>query len=170
MLFENIFYSRIINFLIVFFFLLFFQSLISDWITIQGARLDLGIFILVYLALNYSSNEAVIFGFIWGILLDVMNPSLLGLGTLIKVILGFSLANFKSQLYFETSLPRALIIFGAVIFNELVYNLVALNGNFTSLANIFFRFTLPSALYTSLVGSLFWLWRDKTRTLKAGAQ
>ena len=170
MLFENIFYSRIINFLILFFFLLFFQSLISDWITILGARLDLGIFILVYLALNYSSNEAVIFGFIWGILLDVMNPSLLGLGTLIKVILGFSLANFKSQLYFETSLPRALIIFGAVIFNELVYNLVALNGNFTSLANIFFRFTLPSALYTSLVGSLFWLWRDKTRTLKAGVQ
>lgn len=170
MLFENIFYSRIINFLILFFFLLFFQSLISDWITILGARLDLGIFILVYLALNYSANEAVIFGFIWGILLDVLNPSLLGLGTLIKVLLGFALANFKSQLYFETSLPRALIIFGAVIFNELVYNLVALNGNFTSLANIFFRVTLPSALYTSLVGSLFWLWRDKTRTLKAGVQ
>src|SRR3970040_939958 len=97
MLFENIFYSRIINFLILFFFLLFFQSLISDWITILGARLDLGIFILVYLALNYSANEAVIFGFIWGILLDVFNPSLLGLGTLTKVILGFALANRSEE-------------------------------------------------------------------------
>lgn len=156
--------------MIVFFFLLFFQSLISDWITIQGARLDLGIFILVYLALNHSATEAVIFGFIWGVLVDVLNPSLLGLGTLIKVILGFALANFKSQLYFETSLPRALIIFGAVVFNELSYNLVALNANFTSWANIFFRFTLPTALYTSLVGSLFWLWRNKTNLVKAGVK
>lgn len=168
MFFENIFYSRIINFLILFFFLLFFQSLISDWITIMGARLDVGIFILVYLALNYGATEAVIFGFVWGILLDVLNPTLLGLGTLIKVVLGFTLANFKSQLYFETSLPRALLIFGAVVFNELIYNLVALNANSTSLANLFFRFTLPTALYTSLVGILFWLWRDKTHTLKAG--
>ncbi|OGC76432.1 MAG: rod shape-determining protein MreD, partial [candidate division Zixibacteria bacterium RBG_16_40_9] len=97
MFFENIFYSRIINFLILFFFLLFYQTLIADWITLQGARLDLGIFVLVYLALNYSPTETVIFGFIWGLLQDVFHPSLLGLGALIKTALGFGLANFKSQ-------------------------------------------------------------------------
>ncbi len=167
MFFENIFYSRVINFLILFFFLLLYQTLIADWITLSGARLDLGIFVLVYLALNYSPTEAVIFGFLWGLLQDVFNPSLLGLGALLKTTLGFVLANFKSQLYTETWVARALIILAAVICHELIYNLVALNAKLDSLVYILLRFTLPTAVYTSLVGSLFWWWRAKSTRVEA---
>lgn len=167
MFFENIFYSRVINFLILFFFLLLYQTLIADFLTLSGARLDLGIFVLVYLALNYSATEAVIFGFLWGLLQDVFNPSLLGLGALIKTSLGFVLANFKSQLYTETTLARALIILAAVICSELVYHVVALNAKLDSLAYILLRFSLPTAVYTSVVGSLFWWWRAKSSRMEA---
>jgi rod shape-determining protein MreD len=136
--------------------LILFQTFIAGAVTIGGVKLDLSIVILVYVALSRGPITGVIFGFLIGLLGDVFTPQVLGGGALVKCLIGFSVGSFKDNLYLDSLYSKGGIIFFSLILNDLLYYIFT-SGLNTSLLETLIRYTLFSALYTSIVGMFIFL-------------
>jgi rod shape-determining protein MreD len=132
--------------------LVLFQTFIAGAVTIGGIKLDLSIIILVYVALRRGPVSGVIFGFLIGLLTDVFTPQALGAGALVKCMIGFSVGSFKDSLYLDSWYSKGGMIFFALMLNDLLYY-VFTGGLNVSLVETLIRYTLFSALYTSIVGT-----------------
>jgi rod shape-determining protein MreD len=145
--------TKIISGAVILLVLILFQSLLSEVVTIRGAKLDLAIILLVFIALTRGPKYGVIFGFFIGLLLDVYTPQTLGWGALVKCLIGFVVGNFKDNLYLESLYSKGGLIFFTLAFNDLLYYIFATGIN-TSTFRILVNYSLPSAFYTSVVGML----------------
>jgi rod shape-determining protein MreD len=152
--------SKILFAIFLLFILIVFQSFFSGVVSIKGIRLDLAIFILVYVGLSRGPAQGAIFGFLIGLLLDIFTPERLGLGALIKSLVGFLVGNFKDHLYLESSYSKGAIIFLSVLLNDLFYNFLSQGATIFTFQTILY-YSLPSALYTSLVGILIFVILEK---------
>jgi rod shape-determining protein MreD len=148
-------FSKVLSGVVILFMLVFFQSLLSDAVTIRGIKLDLGIIILVYVALTRGSIYGMIFGFAIGLLSDVFTPATLGWGALVKCTIGFSLGSFKDHLYLEGLYAKGAVIFISLLLNDLIYYLLVTGA--TSTFSTLIGYSLPSAVYSSVVGMLIFL-------------
>jgi rod shape-determining protein MreD len=153
MFWGNANFSKILSGAVILFILVFFQSLLSDLVSLWGIRLDLGIIILVYVALTRGPTYGIIFGFAIGLLLDVFTPATLGWGALVKCLIGFILGSFKDSLYLESLYSKGAVILLALLLNDLLYYLMVTGVN-ASTFNTLTGWSLPSAVYTSVVGIL----------------
>lgn len=153
-------FSKIIYAIFLLFILIIFQSFFSEVVTIKGIRLDLAVLILVYIGLTKGPAQGVIFGFLIGLLLDVFAPQRLGLGALIKSLIGFTVGNFKDNLFLESPYSKGAIVFLSVILNDLLYHLLS-EGVTLFTFNTILYYSLPSALYTSGVGVLLFIILEK---------
>ena len=156
MLWGNVMFSKVLPGVLVLFVLILFQSLLSSVVTIAGIKLDLAIIILVYLALTRGRNYGLIFGFLIGFLSDVFTPQTLGLGALVKCLIGFTLGSFKDNLYLESLYSKGAVIFLTLLLNDFLYYVFAV-GVKSSTLRILSHYSLPSAFYTSVVGMLIFL-------------
>lgn len=149
-------FSKILSALFLLFILIVFQSFFSDVVSIKGIRLDLAIFVLVYVGLSRGPAQGAIFGFLIGLLLDILTPERLGLGALIKSLVGFTVGNFKDRLFLESPYSKGAIVFLGVLLNDLFY--LPLSGGVTPFTfQTILYYSLPSALYTSVVGILIFV-------------
>ena len=153
-------FSKILYAIFLLFILIIFQSFFSGVVTIKGIRLDLAVLILVYIGLTKGPAQGVIFGFLIGLLLDVFTPQRLGLGALIKSLIGFTVGNFKDNLFLESSYSKGAIIFLSVILNDLLYHLLSEGVTLFNFHNILY-YSLPSALYTCGAGVLLFVVLEK---------
>ncbi len=154
--------------------LILFQSLLSGVVIIAGIKFDLAIVILVYVALTRGANYGLVFGFLIGFLLDIFTPQTLGLGALVKCLIGFTLGSFKDNLYLESLYSKGGLIFFALILNDFLYYIFTTGVN-SSIFRILGNYSLPSAFYTSMVGMLIFLAASKIhgerlKTEKGSAQ
>jgi rod shape-determining protein MreD len=136
--------------------LILFQTFIAGAVTIGGIKFDLSIVILIYVALSRGPVSGLIFGFLIGLLADIFTPQVLGWGALVKCLIGFSVGSFKDNLYLDSLYSKGGMIFFALILNDLLYYIFT-SGLNTSLLETLIRYTLFSALYTSIVGMLIFL-------------
>jgi len=157
-------FSKILYAVFLLFILIIFQSFFSEVVTIKGIRLDLAVLILVYIGLTKGPVQGVIFGFLIGLLLDVFTPQRLGLGALIKSLIGFTVGNFKDNLFLESSYSKGAIIFLSVILNDLLYHLLSEGVTLFTFHTILY-YSLPSALYTCGVGVLLFVVLEKKFSL-----
>lgn len=149
-------FSKILSGVVILFILIFFQSLLSGVVTIMGVKFDLAIVMLVYIALTRGPTYGMIFGFLIGLLLDVFTPQTLGWGALVKCLIGFTVGNFKDNLYLESLYSKGGVIFFALILNDFLYYIFASGVN-PSTFRILSHHSVPSAFYTSMVGMLVFL-------------
>jgi rod shape-determining protein MreD len=157
-------FSKILYAIFLLFILIAFQSLFAEVVAVKGIRLDLAIFILVYVGLTKGPVQGVIFGFLTGFLLDVFTPERLGLGALIKSLIGFAVGNFKEHLFLESSYSKGAIVFLSVILNDLFYHLLSEGVTLFAFQTILY-YSLPSALYTCGVGILLFVVLEKKFSL-----
>jgi rod shape-determining protein MreD len=156
MLWGNVILSKLLSGVLVLFSLVLFQSLLSGMVTIAGIKLDLAIIILVYLALTRGRNYGMAFGFLIGFLSDVFTPGTLGLGALIKCLIGFTLGSFKENLYLESLYSKGAVVFFTLILNDSLYYTITTGLSHSTFEGLS-RYSLPSALYTSVIGMLIFL-------------
>lgn len=128
-----------------------FQSFFSGAVAIMGVKFDLSIVLLVYVALSRGPAFGVTFGFLIGLLLDVFTPQTLGWGALVKCLIGFSVGSFKDSLFLDSLLSRGGMVFFALVVNDVLYYVFTTGINGSTL-RILTHDSLPSALYTSIVG------------------
>jgi rod shape-determining protein MreD len=153
-------FSKILYAILLLLILIIFQSFFSEVVSIKGIRLDLAILILVYIGLTKGPTQGVIFGFLIGLLLDVFTPQGLGLGALIKSLIGFAVGNFKDNLFLESSYSKGAIVFLSVIFNDLLYHLFSEGVTLFTFHTILY-YSLPSAFYTCGAGVLLFVVLEK---------
>jgi rod shape-determining protein MreD len=156
MFWGNAIFSKVVTGAVVLFILILFQSLLSDVVTIAGIKFDLAIVIIVYVALTRGADYGLVFGFLIGLLLDVFTPQTLGIGALVKCLIGFTLGSFKDNLYLESLYSKGGLIFVALILNDFLYY-VFTSGVNVSTFRILSHYSLLSAFYTSMVGMLIFL-------------
>ena len=154
MFWNNIDYSKIIRGALILLFVVIFLSLLSEPLQVANVKLDLPLFLVIYVGLTRGTREGVAHGFLIGLLVDVLNPSFLGLNTLIKTMLGYLAGNFKDNLFLEPIHFKGLIIFLALIFNDLVYYLIWSGFDPTVVLRTIFFSSILSGIYTSGVGML----------------
>ena len=157
-------FSKILYVILLLFILIIFQSFLSEVVSIKGIRLDLAILILVYIGLTKGPAQGVIFGFLIGLLLDVFTPQRLGLGALIKSLIGFSVGNFKDNLFLESSYSKGAVVFLSVFLNDLLYHLLSEGVTLFTFHTILY-YSLPSAIYTCGVGILLFIVMEKKFSL-----
>jgi rod shape-determining protein MreD len=158
-------FSRVLYAIFVIFILVAFQSFFADAVSIKGMRLDLAILVLVYVGLTKGSTQGVVFGFLIGLLLDVFTPEKLGLGALIKSLVGFAVGSFKDKLFLESSYSKGAIVFLCVLLNDFLYHLLSEGVTIFTFHTILY-YSLPSSLYTCGVGILLFVILEKKFSYK----
>lgn len=162
---RNLNLSKAANTLFLILIVVLYQSLFSGLLTIHRISLDLPLLILVYVGLTRGPASGAIFGFFVGFLLDLYNPSFLGLGAFIKTCLGYLVGSFKDNLYLESNLSKGVVIFFSLLLNDLTYYFFSSGLNLSYVFFVFLNYSLLSGFYTALVGLIF-LWFLQIRKAK----
>jgi len=162
---QNLNLSKAASMVLLILMVVIYQSLFAGLLTIQRISLDLPLLLLVYVGLTRGPVTGAIFGFFVGFLLDLSNPSFLGLGAFIKTCLGYLVGSFKDNLYLETNLSKGVVVFFGLLLNDLVYYFFSSGLNLSYTFSIFLNYSLLSGLYTALVGLIF-LWLVQIRKAK----
>lgn len=131
---------------VAFFFCLIQASVIFS-IRILDVIPNLIIIILIYIALFYGW-VAMYFGFFMGLFQDFYSTSNLGYNTLINTNIGYLLGILSSYIYKDNVFFQAVIIFGISLLTSF---LLSLFGRELSIFN-FWRYIVPSSLYTTVIG------------------
>ena len=156
MLWGNTAFSRIFSGVLYVLALILYQTFVSDATSILGIKFDLSIVILVYIALSRGPVSGAVFGFILGLLADIFTPQTLGLGALVKCLVGFSVGSFKDSLYLDSWYSKGIMIFFVLIINDLLYYLLTRGLNAATFETLI-NYSLLSAVYTSGVGMIIFL-------------
>ena len=153
-------FSKILYAILLLLILIIFQSFFSEVVAIKGIRLDLAVLILVHIGLTKGPTQGAVSGFLIGILLDVFAPERLGLGAAIKSLIGFTVGNFKDNLFLESSYSKGVIVFLGVALNDILYHLFSEGMTLFTFHTILYH-SLPSALYTCGAGVVLFFVLEK---------
>jgi len=157
MIYKNIPFGRIVFVTFILFTVVAFQSFFSELTKIDWVKLDFPLLILVYLSLSKGAKEGAFFGFLIGFILDILNPSFLGLNALIKSTIGFAIGSFKDTLFLESFIYKITMVFLAILANDFLFFLFSTDLNFKITVENIWSISIFSALYTGGVGILVFL-------------
>ena len=127
-------------------------TMVGPLMSIGPVAPDFPIIALVILSLAAGPVPGTIGGFLLGLVQDLSNPSLLGVQALCKTVLGFGLGRLRGRLVHGMPLVEATVIGIAVLAHDLVYLVIKANLSDESSFLSFFTLTLPTAIYSGLVG------------------
>ena len=159
-----------ITFLVCLLAVLMYESLLHPLVTIAGVKPDLALIFTTYFALTCGSLEALIFGFVSGFFIDLLAPSLLGWGTLLRLGLGFWMGSFKDNLFLESFYSKGIIAGLAVLGYEIFYELVKSAFSLSATVYTLTRFSLPSALYSALVAFVWFYFAQRKKRREISLQ
>ncbi len=127
-------------------------EMVGPLIAIGGVAPDFTIIALVILALAAGPGPGSVGGFLFGLIHDISNPTLLGLQALCKSGLGFGLGRLRGRLVHGMPLVEATVVAISIVAHDLVFliiqSILTSEGNILSL----FTWTLPTAVYSGLAG------------------
>ncbi len=154
---KNFNYQKIIFIIFILFLIVLYQSFFMELFKINEVKFDLPILIIVYLAILRGSKDGALFGFWVGFILDVFTPHLLGLGALIKCLIGFFVGNFKETLFLDSIFSKVSVLFLSVLFNDIFYYLFSTGFDLQKTFEVLWCSSFFSGLYTSLWGFILFV-------------
>jgi rod shape-determining protein MreD len=128
------------------------QATVVPHIAIAGIRPDLAIVVTVLLGTARGSTHGTIAGFCIGLAQDLTNPAFLGLNALTKSLLGFTSGTLRGHLNASNLPMHAGVLFLAVLGHDLVYWTIFTHLALSDLFMGLLTRSLPTALYTAVVG------------------
>jgi rod shape-determining protein MreD len=160
---KNIDYLEIVRGVLILLLVVVFESLFSDPLQVANVKLDLPLLLVIYIGLTRGAKEGLMYGFLIGLLLDVLAPHSLGLNAFIKTILGYTVGSFRKNLFVESIHFKGLVIFLALIFNDLVYYTVYSGVDLSAILGIIFFSSVLSGIYTSGIGMLVFFIKERLK-------
>lgn len=131
------------------------QMTLAERIAIGGVGPDFVLLLIVFLVMGREGGlYPIIIGFSIGFLQDLQNPSFLGLNALCKTLTAFATAKIAFRMAHDHPLFQSLLIMAAVIAHDLIYLPVFTGLEFGEIFLYLFRQTIPTALYTAVIGTL----------------
>ena len=129
------------------------QSTVFGRFTVLGVRPDLPILVLIFLVNGSGHAESIIYGFLIGFLQDVYSPEFLGINSFIMSLMAYILDNVRERLTIENFSVKTGEAFLACIVHDILLLSFYTGMEVSIMQNLFFRESLPGAVYTS--GLLF---------------
>ncbi len=143
-------FVKSLSFLII---ALILQQTVVKLISIGNIRPDLVLVVLVAISLRYGTVVGLFSGLFIGIIQDVYAIETLGANALAKCLVGYFTGLFDEKVL--KIMPATKIFFLGIAFflHDLVYGF-AVNLSWPVLAEALLRYSIPSAIYTLLLGAL----------------
>lgn len=101
----------IITVFLFYFLALILETTLFHHLSIFGAKPDLVLIVLVFLAVRKGSYEGEVYGFIGGLLEDFISSAVLGLQALVKTVVGFAVGFFENKLEEDSALLVIIFVF-----------------------------------------------------------
>ncbi len=131
-------------------FLVIFSIIQPTWleyIAMFGIKPNLFLIYTIIISCHYSKKEGAIVGFFFGLIMDLLSGSIIGLNGCLMLILAFFTAHFCEKFIRKNTLPEIMIIvFVATLCYELLYYTIAFLGNL-DFGNAFLKVLIPECLY-----------------------
>lgn len=141
---------------LIFVIAIFLQYTFADLMAIAGVKPNFILIYLVVLSIKYGRLFGGIAGFIMGIIEDSIFTAIFGLNALCKSFVGFFVTSIPTSMFGTALLNTGILLFIADLFHDFLYNWIYSFGSGTGAVYLLFRFAIPGALYTSLVGMIIW--------------
>jgi rod shape-determining protein MreD len=137
--------------------LLVLQTTFIPFLSIGGFVPDLFLIWVVYVAVRHGQMEAIITGFLVGLLQDAVTMQFFGLSALTKTIAGFVAGYFFNENSTEQTLGSyrfiLILLLSSTVHNLLYYG-VFLQGIQDAVVTTTIEFSVATALYTGLLSVL----------------
>ena len=150
----------------IFLVILFFTHLLLyQYLSVGKIFPDLFLVAVVYSALRLGPTGGSVSGFLCGIVQDSFSYTYFGLHAAVKTVVGFTIGKARHSFFSNNYLVQMTIIFVAKIIHDIIFYAFYFSGGEKSFWSQIFLHTLPSAIYTSVLGvALFIIFRIKTAT------
>jgi len=145
---------KILFFGLVFGILFLFQLTFANLMAIYEIKPDFILIFLVYLSTRYGRLWGSSAGFIMGIIEDSFLTILFGLNALCKSLVGFFVAKLSWRLTGNVITDAGLLLFAVALVHDFLFNWIYSFGSEVGVLYIFFRYALPSAFYTAVIGMM----------------
>ena len=145
------------KYLVFVFFLIIVQTQLLRLLSLQGITPDLLTIWIVYLALKYGQMSSTIWGFVAGLIFDLVTGNFIGLSALTKTIAGFTAGYFYEENKATTILGSyryPIIIFVVSIVHNTIYFIIFTRGSEISLFGSVFQVGLATTFYTTALSLL----------------
>ena len=100
------------------------QSTLLHWVAIRGVIPDLGLIILVFVAIRRGSMTAQLSGFTAGIVEDFLSLSPLGFHAFIRTVIGFLYGLTVGSIFVDPILMPLILTIVATLFKALISSLL----------------------------------------------
>ena len=137
--------------------LILLQTVFIPFISLSGYLPDLLIIYLVYIALCRGQIEATIYGFMLGLLQDIIAVKFLGLAAFSKTVTGFIAGYFYNENTIQQTLGsyRFLLLIGMFsVIHNILYFSIFFQGSENAVIYSVFESTTATALYTIVISIL----------------
>ncbi|MEI7484086.1 MAG: rod shape-determining protein MreD [Ignavibacteriota bacterium] len=154
----NIDYKSIIRNAILLFVLIFVQKSLVWFISLSQLNLspDLVIIALIYIGVREGKISGAVYGFVAGLLLDVLSGSFLGL-----LALSYTVSAFIAG-FFQTENDRFLVrfnfiiaVFAISILSNFIYFGLFFQGTPILFAKVMLLYIFPSSTYTTIISLVY---------------
>ncbi|MEE9169265.1 MAG: rod shape-determining protein MreD [bacterium] len=139
---------------LIFLVVLILQHSFANFMAIYGVKPNFIVIYIVFLSIKFGRLFGCIAGFFMGIIEDSLLTILFGLNALCKSFVGFIADNVHAGLIGNNLLDIGFLLFLASLVHNFLYNWIYSFGADVSAIFLLFRFALPGALYTALIGMI----------------
>lgn len=153
--------SDVVKWGIAFIVSLILQTSFVPVIAVAGVKPDLLIIVLFFFSLKYGVMPGIFVGFFLGLGQDLYSPSLLGQNALVKTLIGALIGLFNERMMRTDPLVKTVLLLVVFLVHDalfLIVQIVKLGSPVSTLFSGLFMQTLPRALYSIAVASLFYIW------------
>lgn len=149
--------SRLLPYVLYLYLIAFHQSLVGDLFAIWGVDIATGALAIMLVAVYKPQTVAVWFGAAVAVLISTGDSIGAAITMVIAAALAVGAEYFKSRLNLESMTARLSVVFvGCLVFETTT----AILFSGTGLVYSWFRFTVPSVVYTTLWALLFFMVKD----------
>lgn len=142
------------------------EATLFDELTFYGVKPDLLLVLVIIYAFFRGSVRGAKLGFVFGIAEDLLMGRFVGLNAASKMLIGYLIGWGERRFYKDNLLVPIIIVFGGTIVSHFLYLafFTVVSGKGQMLA--FKQFTLPLALYNTVMGLL--IYKPFARSLTHG--
>lgn len=150
---------RLIPYIIYLFLIAFYRTILADLFSLGWAEIYLTALIVLLVALKKDIYIALWFGFSAGIIFDAPGPQYLGVHMLILSIIGSVTAQLKDRFNLESMNSRVLLLLAGLFVYSLPRMIIYEHLNAGEILGFLLQGVLPSIVYTTLIGWLFFMFQ-----------
>ena len=100
------------------------ESTLFNWLSIGGIQPDLVLILVIFFSLFSGSAGGAFFGFLGGLAQDALLGQFLGLNSLTKLIIAFTVAQVERKVYKEYAFIPVLLVFVLSLVNQILIYLI----------------------------------------------